>query len=319
MTRYLKLGLFLLTCTATIEGAVSEAAVKESTETCPAGPVANTTCRRLQVSCEGIKTIEVQIRITEPASNSTPRGTVVMGSGAGGNTFYGSSEAGQELVRSLTSMGFRTVDRAWQGGWTTHEGGLRKESCRYATLLTWIRMHLYSEGAFVATGNSGGSAEIGYALTTWQRGDILDLAVLTSGPPVARLDYACVKEASPQWSALCSTIIPRGVMECSSACILGTQNDVCKQVTPEPTMEQLLTDSVAHGEAVLRYSKTRVHFLFGAHDCGEPVPTGLTYATKITSEKEIEFVPGTPHALFSTPQGREAIRHAIDKGTAGKR
>ena len=84
-------------------------------------------------------------------------------------------------------------------------------------------------------------------------------------------------------------------------------------------MEQLLTDSVAHGEAVLRYSKTRVHFLFGAHDCGEPVPIGLTYATKVTSEKEIEFVPGTPHALFSTPQGREAIRHAIDKGTAGKR
>jgi len=319
MTRSLKLGLFLLACSATIEGAASEVTVKESTETCPAGTLANTTCRRLQVGCEGLKTIDVQIRITEPASGSTQRGTVVMGSGAGGNTFYGGGEDGQALIRSLTSMRFRTVDRAWQGGWTTHEGGLRKESCRYATLLTWIRVHLHSQGAFVATGNSGGSAEIGYALTTWQRGDILDLAVLTSGPPVARLDYACVKEASPEWSALCSTIIPRGVMECSSACILGTQNDVCKQVTPEPTPEQLLADSVVHGEAVLRYPKTRVHFLYGAHDCGEPVPIGLTYATKVTSDKEIEFVPGTPHALFSTPQGREAIRKAIDKGTAGKR
>jgi hypothetical protein len=45
---------------------------------------------------------------------------------------------------------------------------------------------------------------------------------------------------------------------------------------------------------------------------------GLTWATKIASEKEIEFVPGTPHALFSTPQGRDAIRKAIEKGSAGK-
>jgi hypothetical protein len=308
--------ILLLSCmSAALPAAQNLGSVLESTGTCLAGPLVNTTCKRLLVSCEGMKTIEAQIRITEAAEGTTPRGTVVLGSGGAGNVFYAAGTDGQALVRSLTAMGFRSVDRAWQGGWTTHEGGLRKESCRYATLLTWVHNHLHTRGAFVATGNSGGSAEIGYALTTWQRGDILDLAVPTSGPPLARLDYACVKEASAEWSVLCASLVPHGVMECTSACILGPQNDVCKQVTAEPTLDQLLSDSVVNPEAILLYPKTRVHFLFGAHDCGEPVPVGLTYATKISSEKEIEFVPGTPHALFSTAQGREAIRKAIDKGT----
>ena len=70
-----------------------------------------------------------------------------------------------------------------------------------------------------------------------------------------------------------------------------------------------------HPGAVVNYPTTKVYFLFGAHDCGEPVPIGLTYATKVTSEKSIQFVPRTPHPLFSTPEGREAIRNAIKTGT----
>ena len=292
--------------------------VTEVPDTCPPGPIPNTTCRRLQVSCPDMKTIEVQLRITEPASGKPLRGTVVMGSGAGGNSFYGGQVPAQPLVKDIAAMGFLVVDRAWTGGWTTHEGGLKKESCRYATLLTWIHDHLHKGGKFVATGNSGGSAEIGYAMTTWQRGDILDLAIPTSGPPIARLDYACVKDASAEWAPICASIIPKGKMECTPSCTLGTSNDVCKQVSATPTLEQLHDDSVMHPGALLDYPRTRVHFLYGAKDCGVPVPMGLTWATKVRTEKEIEFVPNTPHGMYLTPEGREAIRNAIDKGTTGK-
>jgi len=281
--------------------------VKELPEPCVSGPMPNTICRRLEVSCPELKPIEAQIRITQPAAGVAARGTVMLGSGGGGNAFYGSP-----LVRDLAAMGFLVVDRAWTGGWTTHEGGLRKESCRYATLLTWVHDHLHKGGKFVATGNSGGSAEIGYALTTWGRATILDLAVPTSGPPIARLDLACVAKATPEWASQCAAIVPKGVMECpAQQCILGTANDVCRQVSASPTPEQLLADSVVHEGAVLSYPKTKVHFLFGAADCGEPVPVGLMYATKVTSEKAIEFVPKTPHAIASTPEGREAILKAI--------
>jgi len=292
--------------------------VQVSSDACPAGagPVARTDCRVLVVSCPGLKDLRAQVRITEPAADKQVRGTVVLGSGGNGAGFYGGQEGGQTLVRELAAMGFRVVDRAWDGGWPTQEGGLKKEACRYATLLTWIHSRVHTGGKFAATGNSGGSAEIGYALTTYGRSAILDVAIPTSGPPVARLDYACVTQASPEWAALCSSIVPRGVMECVPGCVLGPNNGICKQVGPQPTAAQLLDDSVVHPAAVLDYPKTKLYFLFGALDCGEPVPVGLTFATKVTSEKVILFVPRTPHALFSTVEGREAIRNALDEGTA---
>jgi hypothetical protein len=107
-------------------------------------------------------------------------------------------------------------------------------------------------------------------------------------------------------------------MECASECILGPNNAVCKQVSASPTPQQLLDDSVAHPGAVLDYPKTQVYFLYGAHDCGEPAPIGLTYATEVTSQKTIRFASHTPHALFSTAEGREAIKRAIEEGTAAE-
>lgn len=287
--------------------------VTESPDACQAPAPQNTTCRRLEVSCESLKPITAEIRIIEPSSAVSPRGTVLMGSGGNGGTFYATDPDVLGLERDLAGMGFRVVDRRWIGGWPTSEGGLKKEACRYATLLTWVHDKLHKGGKFVATGNSGGSAEIGYALTSWGRGDILDLAIPTSGPPTAHLDYTCMRQASPEWASLCASIIPKGVMECSSGCMLGPTNGVCLQVSRNPTPEELLADSVMNPDAVLSYPKTFVHFLYGAHDCGEPVPAGLTWAVKVTSPKKIDFVPKTPHALMSTPEGREAIRNAINE------
>jgi hypothetical protein len=141
------------------------------------------------------------------------------------------------------------------------------------------------------------------------------VAVPSSGPPTARLDYTCAAQASPEWTALCSSIVPQGGVACRPGCMLGPKNGVCLQVSPQPTPEQLRNDSVVHPDAVLDYPKTRMYFLYGTEDCGEPVPAGLTYATRVTSEKVIRFVPHTPHALFSTVEGREAIRTAIEQGT----
>lgn len=309
------------------QNVVALGSVVESQKPCPAGPIAGTACQQLQVICPELRPLPVQIRITEPAGGVPFRGTVVMGSGGNGAGFYAGPEGGRILVGEIAAMGFRVVDKAWEGGTNTFEGGLKKQSCHYAALLTWIHDHIHKQGKFVATGNSGGSADIGYALTTWGRGDILDVAILTSGPPLSRLDYACVKQASPEWASLCASIVPKGVMECTPACILGPprspvdsfvyKTGVCRQVSPDETPEQLLDDSVVHPGAVLDYPKTKVYFLYGAHDCGEPVPIGLTYATKVSSQKSIQFVPHTPHALFSTPEGRQAIKMAIEQGTAG--
>lgn len=196
-------------------------------------------------------------------------------------------------------------------------GGLKRESCRYATLLTWIYDNIYVTGAFCASGNSGGSAEIGYALTTWNRGEILDLAVPTSGPAVARLDFACQSSNQQEWAAIADTIIPSGLMNCKPPITLSPQDGVCKQCNDNPSPEDLLFDSVVHPDALLHYSNTNLHFIYGADDCeGPSVPIGLTWSTNVTSKKIIEFVPNTPHVIFLTEEGRDAVLNAIDKGTA---
>jgi endo-1,4-beta-xylanase len=298
--------------------AVPLGTVPELAEPCAAGPLPNTTCRRLQVRCDPLNPVDVQIRITEPAAGVPVRGTVLFGSGGSGTGFYAAGADGQALFRDLAGMGFRIVDRAWVGpdGWTTGEGGMRKTSCRHATLLTWIRDRIHTQGKFVASGNSGGSAEIGYALTTWERGDILDLAVPTSGPATARLDYVCANPPPPEWVAMCPANVPPGALECTPSCTLPADQGVCYQASRTPTPEILRADSVVHPEAALHYSKTRVHFLYGTRDCGQSVPAGLTWSANVTGERIIEFVPNTPHGMFSTPEGREAIRRAIDLGTA---
>jgi uncharacterized protein (TIGR03437 family) len=258
--------------------------------------------------------VDVQIRIIEPSGGAI-RGTVVFSSGSSGTGFYEGNSG--PLFQSLTAIGFRVVDRAWAGpsGWVTSEGGFRKQSCRYATLLTWIRDRIHTQGKFVVSGNSGGSAEIGYALTTWQRGDIIDLAVPTSGPPISRLDYGCTNPPPSEWLTLCTGILPPGSLECTPICSYGAGRGVCNQASSAPTLEILRNDSVVHPDAVLNYSKTRVHFLYGKRDCGESVPQGLTWATNVTSQKVIEFVPNTPHVMASTAEGRAAIVNAIDLGT----
>jgi hypothetical protein len=322
----------LLACSAFLQPAAGATlgSVTELKEPCQrgVGRIPNTACMTLEVSCPQLKPHDAQLRVTEPAAGVPYRGTVVMASGGSGTEFYADQEGGRILVGEIAAMGFRVADRAWdRPGWGMDGVGLVPESCRFATLLTWIHDHIHKGGKFVTTGNSGGSAEISYALTTWERGDILDVAIPTSGPPQGRLDYACVSKALPEWAALCASIVPKGVMECASSCLLGPPRSpvnsfvykagVCRQVSPDETPQQLLEDSVVHPGAVLNYPKTKLFFLYGAHDCGEPVPNGLTYATAVTSEKTIRFVPHTPHAVFSTAEGRAAIKQAIEEGIGG--
>src|SRR5262245_62051010 len=70
---------------------------------CSSGPIANTTCRRVQVSVPGIKAVEAQLRITEPAAGNVARGTVLLGSGGPGSEFYGSLPGGQKVVEDLSA------------------------------------------------------------------------------------------------------------------------------------------------------------------------------------------------------------------------
>jgi hypothetical protein len=104
-------------------------------------------------------------------------------------------------------------------------------------------------------------------------------------------------------------------MDCTPACVIGPSHPACQQCGSPSTAEQLLWDSVNAPGALLDYPGTKVHMIFGRQDCTSAVPMGLLWYDAITSARELQFIHGTPHFTAGTPQGREAIRRAIDLGT----
>jgi len=282
---------------------------------CAAGSLPLTSCTRLQVDCAGLPPIEVHVRVTEPAAGTAVRGTVLLGTGGGGSDFYGDRPGGPELITALLARGFRCVDRAWTGGWFQHAISIRKQSCRYATLLTWIHQNVHSSGVFCATGNSGGSAELGYALTAWARGDILDVAVPTGGPPMSRLDKICGLD--PTWNNACQHIAQPGVFGCGQpACTVQPSHAVCNACSGQATAADLEADSILFPGAVLTFPQTRVHIVLGGDDCSNAVPAGLLFFRAITSQRVLEIAKGTPHWTAQTAEGRFAILRAILGGAA---
>ena len=105
-------------------------------------PLERTTCRQVIVSCPGIKDLGAQLRVTQPGRKTRRNG----GSGAAGTVGLRRSSGGTDARPRIVGNRFLVVDRAWDGGWVTQEGGLKLEACRYATLLTWIHETLHKGG-----------------------------------------------------------------------------------------------------------------------------------------------------------------------------
>jgi hypothetical protein len=64
----------------------------------------------------GLKALAVEVRVTEPTAGAPYRGTVVLGSGGDGAGFYAGLDGGKMLAAEVVAMGFRVVDRSWDGG-----------------------------------------------------------------------------------------------------------------------------------------------------------------------------------------------------------
>ncbi len=277
------------------------------------GPLPRTTAEVLEVQCAGIPPIHVQLHTSEPPPGVPVRGTIVFGTGARGVSLFSAETFGAPIMRELQNRGFRIVDRGWITGWFEDPISGRKQSCRYATLLDYIHRTKHTTGVFGALGSSGGAVEIAYALTTWGAGDMLDIAVFTGGPSLARSDLQCPNPPTATWLSQCAALIPPNVMSCTPICNRGAglAFGMCTKCGPNPTPAELRDDSVLHENAVLDYPRTRVHILLGADDCLESVPSAMLFYSAVTSEKVVEFVPGAGHFIVITQLGLEATVRAF--------
>lgn len=278
--------------------------------TCPPGGQGGAVCYVGSVSCPGESSVVVRIKYH--SATSTLKGTVVLATGGPGNKNYDmQANHGVSLVNELNAAGYATAQISWGQNWAAGRNGWGSVSRRPAAVMRWIYRELHQGSevrAFCATGNSGGSAQIGYSITHHGLDDILDAVIPTSGPPVSRIDMGCLCESDVQVDTPCGSV--------TSLCYESREKTVMDSAyagTPcaKRTAATLRADSVYSADADLDYPRTSVVFIFGRKDSGPSVVQGKQWAQAITSNVRVVCLNNVGHAIANRKSGKTAILDAI--------
>lgn len=286
---------------------------------CEKSPGAANRCERYEVVCEGLAPAIVELAIYEPMGAAS-KGTILFGSGGDGTGFYNFTEA-----KAMLAAGYTLVERRWPDGWFTGgTDGPQQAACRLGALIRHLRADPPASGPLCATGNSGGSAELGFALTWQNAGPSLDFVMPTSGP-FHRLDLACQGESDATWPADCDALRQATCPDCASkSCQLAngprSLMDLAFAGTPRcsapgPGDLALLAErSPELGPDVASLGDLPIHIMIGKDDPGayEPLATALHDALKAGGAVvDIDYITGAPHEMDSVPAGGVAIREAL--------
>lgn len=308
------------TTAAGTTGAPADESVVALDVPCEKSPPAATRCERYEVTCEGLAPAFVDLAIYEPKPGLESKGTILFGSGGEGTGFYNFTQS-----KALLDAGYTIVDRRWPAGWFTDgTDGPQQTACRLAALIRHLRANPPASGPLCATGNSGGSAELGYALTWQDAGPSLDFAMPTSGP-FHRLDLACQGASDLDWPGECDALHKSACPDCAAkTCQLanGPRTLMDKSfggpmrcMTPGPGDLELLHDrSPALGPSIAGLGDLPIHFMIGKDDDGayQPLATALHDALAAAGlAVDIAYIAGAPHEFDSTVPGGDAIREAL--------
>ncbi len=307
-------------------------------------------CAEVVVGCPPAENRPVQLRITTPPSGTPIVGTVVFGLGGSGRGFYESAKRNAdpdlpaaEMLDRLNLAGYRVIQRSWRdrpnddpGGWINGSTSLRTSACRYATLMGWIYdqapLHDPSSQAFCAVGQSGGGSEIAYGLATYGLENLIDMAVLTGGPPHGRIDGGC-DATSMAWEQTCNAnletlgICPEQGPD-RHACFFSEQSiernvDAAFDLRTPPDDEPcagvdtptLIANGVLSPIADLDHPLTHVAFLIGERDCNTAPSMGSSYILALlgnsTGPANFAVLPGVSHTVPAFDDGAAAIEAAL--------
>ena len=236
------------------------------------------------------------LKITE--GDGTNTGTIVCFTGGDGTSWYekaysGASSAGGWMLLAK-ARGQRIIQCNWNASsWAAGSVGPRALACRGATLLDAIyndaAMHTIGR-PFIAVGHSAGSSLICYALTAYGLKDIIDLAVLTSGPPHSRIDYGTFGAGIAAWdtagTALCTTgtVIQYAsgewpIIEVAYSSRTYIRDLSCRGGIDNPGER----DSILRVDSDLTYPETDMRAVYGDADDTAACPLGRYFVTQVSS------------------------------------
>lgn len=292
---------------------------------CPAGSLlpARTVCYKVTVSrCSGGSQFVAWLKVTKPSG--TAKGTVLFMTGEDGLGWYDQNFVfGSLIVGAVVQAGYAAAQVNFQdfssspiqepNGWFTvldgSNAGPLALACRFATLADdFFTSKTYPGGHLGATGNSGGGALIAYALANYGlgTGPVLTLAEITSGPPLARVDYGCLcnqlptltpsgQGYLPQCYEGAAAIVDAAYAATPMACTGSTSSHV------EPAGIDFQTAGIITGSETTSYPQTTVNILFAGQDNSSAVPNGTNWASaSVISAKKLNLI-AIPDARHSLP------------------
>ena len=254
--------------------------------------------------------------MTPPAG--APRGVVAILLGGKGVGFTG---VNRMFVSQLATDGFEVVIVSWEDPWLQaargEDVGPARLACRSATAIKWIHDNLYERlgvpraalGAcgFCLHGNSGGATQIGYSLSLYGLGSIVDAAVLSGGPPHAAIAKGCLRERGYAYDNISAGIIdlsygfPDGGGPCE-------KHDKSFQ-------ERWNQDSLDTAGGTYKFPQTRVAFVFVSGDPTVGPAHGRDYQAKLEAAHSpyvtIRTISGQSHTIEELPLGRAALENAL--------
>ena len=262
-------------------------------------------CQRLRINCNNLPVRIADIRYNQP---SNPKGTIILTTGGDGMDFYGDKKTEKqpnpyiETISILRDEGYQIFEVRWPNdhGWAFNNSGegYKKVMCAYSEVTNYINNLAVNNDVMCATGNSGGSFQIGYGLTLYNLEEIYDFVLLSGGPPTGDVVDICKKGNAPQ--------IMDWVMDYPDYCKTGN--------VPDSELENLeresLVSSVPGELRDLNYPNTIVSFVQGERDKANYL-RGEKYYNAITSEKLWKILPKVGHGVQNG--GADEIRTQLLK------
>lgn len=326
-----------------------------------AGSIPQASCRLASVVCNNLwdpiakrvfssDELTASLKVSNPVG--TPIGLVLFLMGGGSTAGYESATYGASVVQAALDAGYRTVQISWAnnsgpGAWLGSpssssyggdgypDGALYAGACRAATLFKAIYESdlMPTGGVYLATGQSGGSAQLTYALTRYGAGDWFDGVLLTGGPSIGVLREGCEGSRSAWWQTQCAT----WRVTVGSACQYGDAevggqfidllwNDGRRNCAlgqgfiPSHFSQSYGYQSALGGSAQRRFAYTTIRQLIGDADGSEAVPMGryLTNQLVDRSGSAVSAVITTgsvPHLVPDTVGGASAVSAMLVGGT----
>ncbi|HEV2397332.1 MAG TPA: hypothetical protein VGS27_10365 [Candidatus Sulfotelmatobacter sp.] len=326
----------------------------QTVASCPAdsnGGLTGGTCYSMTVSCPGVADLTTYLKVNPAPASAI--GTVMFLTGSGGTELYDSNSSwafGYQTVENVNAANYNTVQVSFGGpfvttqpnGWLQGPGGVRRLACRFATISDWVYNNpkkintasiATTSAPFCATGNSGGSGALAYAAIEYglagYGGMTAEFAMIepTSGPPMTRLDNACVCNNNAMGNPdTCSGFGHTPMcFSPSEAAIIDPAYQTAGQSKP-PTLcsdglsgtvntnaNRFLSDSILWQptKTLPTPKSTTIVPHFGGADTTTAVPQGETWLENFGSVINQQCTADAPHEIPSVSDGAQAIASDI--------